>query len=148
MRLPNLLLAAAMPAVLLTACSTVAGDVAELEITGARSPRIPGMQAAAVYMELHNRSTGPLTIIGVDSTSAATVNLHRTVTDEHGRHVMRPAEDGLEVPAGGMLALREGGDHVMLVDLQPYRIGDVVEVILDVQGESVTVEVPITELAP
>ncbi len=44
---------------------------------------------------------------------------------------MRPLPDGIEIPAGGFVALKPGAEHVMFMGLkEPLKEGDVLDVIL------------------
>lgn len=74
-------------------------------------------------------------LVNVEAASriAAGAEIHETMTMDHGADAdgamtMRPA-DGIEIPAGGTVALEPGGYHVMLTGLKkPLAAGDVFDV--------------------
>jgi periplasmic copper chaperone A len=70
---------------------------------------VPGSDVAAVYLTLHNPSTQPISIVGVESSVASHAMIHETKT-ESGQSRMRPHEPG--------------GLHVMLHGVtQPTPVG-------------------------
>lgn len=144
-----------------------------IEISGAWARTSPAMASAgAVYMELSNGgdAADELVSASVDASVAGKVELHETVEmGEMGEEPMdssmasesmgsdsaapmmemRPVE-GIEVPAGGSVALEPGGFHIMLLELAaPLEVGDKVEVTLTFAeaGEQV-VEAEVRDSAP
>lgn len=81
----------------------------------------PGQKVGAAYMNLD--SAADLTLIKVESTAAASVEIH-SMSMKNGIMRMRMLET-LPVPAGQTTRLAPGGFHLMLFDLkQPLKAGD------------------------
>lgn len=103
-----------------------------------------GAGAGGAFMMIRNGGQQGDRLIGAESDVAARVQLHRTVMQD-GVMRMRHAEDGVEVPAGGMAELKPGGFHVMLMGLkQPLEEGSSFPVTLIFErAGTVTVDVPV-----
>jgi copper(I)-binding protein/uncharacterized protein YcnI len=91
----------------------------------------PGAQTAAAYLTIVNHGTDADVLVGASSPQAERVEFHLT-TNDSGIMKMRPATDGVAVPAGGTVELRpDGGYHVMLSGLKaPLRSGTMLPVTL------------------
>ena len=76
---------------------------------------VPGQTAAAVYLTIDNEG-GRDRLVQVWTPAAASASLHSSSNDG-GVARMRPLPDGLEIPAGGRVVLKPGGDHIMLTGL-------------------------------
>lgn len=111
--------------------------VEDLPDTGA----MPAM--TGVFGTLTNSGDVDVRLTGGASPVAGTVELHETVMSDEGM-VMREADGGLVVPAGGSLVLEPGGHHIMLMDLtEPVPAGADVEVVLQSEdGAEATVVAP------
>lgn len=86
---------------------------AALEIGAAwlRQPP-PGQTGAAIYMELHNRGSAPLAVVGARVESAASAAIHG---HSHADGMMRMYPvPRLEIAAGARVMLEPGGYHVMV----------------------------------
>ncbi|KAB7745995.1 copper chaperone PCu(A)C [Nostocoides sp. F2B08] len=96
-----------------------------------------------VFGTLTNTGDADIRLVGGSSPVAGTVELHETVMSDAGM-VMREADGGLVVPAGGSLVLEPGGHHIMLMDLTgPVPAGADVEVVLQSEdGAEATVVAP------
>ncbi len=106
--------------------------------------RATSAQAGGAFMMIHNGGHHGDRLIGAESDLAGRVQVHMTIMED-GVMRMRHAEDGVEVPAGGMAELKPGGFHVMLMGLkQPLEEGASfpVTLIFERAGE-VTVEVQV-----
>lgn len=102
-------------AVLLAAALAGAGPAcaAALEIGAAwlRQPP-PGQTGAAIYMELHNRGSAPLAVVGARVESAASAAIHG---HSHAGGMMRMYPvPRLEIAPGARVMLEPGGYHVMV----------------------------------
>ena len=103
-----------------------------------------GAGAGGAFMMIRNDGHHGDRLIHAESDVAARVQVHMTVMQD-GVMRMRRAEDGVEVPAGGMAELKPGGFHVMLMGLkQPLQEGDSfpVTLVFERAGE-ITVDVRI-----
>lgn len=74
-----------------------------------------GMSAG--FGQLRNTTDHDVTVTGVTSAAAGTVELHETLENESGQLVMQQKQDGFTIPAQGSLDLEPGGNHIMLMDL-------------------------------
>jgi hypothetical protein len=108
---------------LLGACDAATGQGLPAEAAGAITvgePRLritPG-EVAAIYFRVTNASSRPdrLRAVTIPSDAAARIEMHETVVEEGvARMLERP--EGYRIPAGGTLALEEGGRHLMLFGL-------------------------------
>lgn len=68
------------------------------------------------YLVIENTGAEDDRLLGAGSSAAAGVELHRTVIED-GIARMRPAPDGLALPAGAVVELAPGGHHFMLMGL-------------------------------
>lgn len=93
-------------------------------------PTMGGAKVAAGYMTIANPGGAPDRLVSVASAKAAKVEIHE-MKMEGAMMTMAPVPGGVEVPAGGQVALAPGGLHLMLMDLSgPLAIGDTVPVTL------------------
>jgi copper(I)-binding protein len=115
----NLLRRALLGAVLAVAfvAPSVAHEVklGSLEITDlwARATP-PGAPTAAGYLTITNHGNAPDKLTGVSTPAAKAGELH-IMKVENGVMTMRPAEGGIEIPAGGTVTLAPGGFHLMFI---------------------------------
>ena len=101
-----------------------------------RLPVMAGRPAAGFVMVMSDK---PDVLTGVASPKAGRIEMHSVVT-ENGVMRMRQ-ESSMAVPAGGMLHMAPGGNHLMLFDLSPgLQAGDMLPLTLSFQsGAKVTV---------
>lgn len=97
-----------------------------------------GMTAA--FGSIANPGKTDVTISGASSPGAATVELHEMAMVD-GTSVMRRISGGLRVPAGGVVTLAPGGNHIMLMGLTAaLKPGDEVAITLQCEtGGSVAI---------
>lgn len=95
-----------------------------------------------IFGTLTNDTDTDIQLVGGSSPAASMVELHETVMSG-GTMVMREAEGGFVVPAGGTFVLEPGANHIMLLGLTgPVPAGSEVEVALTAEdGTEVTVVV-------
>lgn len=92
----------------------------------------PAGANGALYMDLTNEGDGDDELVGVRTDAAGAAEVHRTESGDDG--LMRMvAVDGLEIPAGETVRFEPGGLHVMLLDVEPLEVGDVVTVELELE---------------
>jgi len=83
-----------------------------------------GAKTGAVYMTIDNKSGTADTLTAASSDVADKVQVHEMKV-ENGIMQMREVTGGLAVPAGGSVALKPGGYHVMLIGLKkPLTTGE------------------------
>lgn len=93
-------------------------------------PTMGGSKVAAGYMTISNPGGAPDRLVSAASPKAGKVEVHEMKMDG-AMMTMAPVAGGLEIPAGGQVALAPGGLHLMLMDLTgPLAIGDSVPVTL------------------
>ncbi len=83
----------------------------------------------AVYVTLRNFVSHPDALLRATSPAAERVELHETLREGDVMR-MRPVAK-LAVPAGGVLAMKPGGFHIMLINLRrPLHPGDRIPITL------------------
>lgn len=90
----------------------------------------PSAGATAGYVTIHNHSETDDRLIGVEASFAGKAELHemKLVGDVMK---MRPLENGVAIPAGGMVTLKKGADHLMFMQLQePINLDQSYEITL------------------
>jgi copper(I)-binding protein len=89
----------------------------------------PGAKVAAGYMTVRNTAAQADRLVGGASPVAAKVETHIHVKDGE---ILRMREvNGYDIPAKGVLELKPGGAHLMLVNIkQPLKEGDKVPMTL------------------
>ena len=130
-------------AALAIATPALAGDI-EVQSPYARSSSMNAMSGAA-FMMIQNNGTEEDRLIGVTSPAAKRVELHTHIEDANGVMSMVHVEEGLELPASGMIMMQRGGNHVMFMGLTaPFEQGNTVPVtlIFEKAGE-MEIEVPV-----
>lgn len=103
------------PLLLLAACH---GRSAEPRVTEAwvRLPAVSG-QPAAAYFTIHG-GRSDLRLTRMESALAARTEMHQSMAGMGGMATMTPL-DHVDVPAGGTVTFRPGGQHAMLIGLDP-----------------------------
>lgn len=119
-----------------------------LEITGGFARETaPMARTGAAYMTI--RSLGEADrLLSYTTPVANRPELHTHIAGENGVMQMRQVE-AIEVPAGGVVELKPGGLHLMMIDLtQQLVAGDTVAITLmfEKAGE-VAIEVPVKSIA-
>ena len=113
---------------------SMSGPVAKLgslEISGAFArATLPGAKTGGGYFTIVNTGQTDDRLIGVASPIAAKAELH-TMSMKGGIMEMRPATDGIDIPAGKSVELTPSGLHVMFVNIkQPFKQGSTIPVTL------------------
>lgn len=115
------------------------------------NPSIPATvksaPVAAGYLMIKNNGTEADKLLSVSADFSAKQQLH-TMTMIEGVMRMRPLKDGIEIPAGGEVKLKKGGDHLMFMQLtEQMQVGEMREVILTFEkaGE-VKINMPVMDI--
>lgn len=100
---------------LLAACH---GRNAEPRVVQAwvRLPAVAGQPAAAYFTIQGGRHDE--TLVRLESALAARTEMHQSMTGMQGMTSMAPLA-AVDVPAGGAVSFRPGGNHAMLIGLDP-----------------------------
>ena len=108
--------------------SFTAGDIS---VTGAFSrATLPNAKSGGGFMTVTNAGTEPDRLIGATTENAARSEIHQMQMDGDMMK-MNEVEGGLEIPAGGSVALEPGGYHVMLMGLkQPLKADECLQLTL------------------
>lgn len=140
MKLRNLCSAACVA--VLSATPLFAGEVMVMDAYARVASKVA--KSGAAFMMLHNHSKQDDRLIAAASDVAKRVELH-THLEEDGVMKMTKLDDGMAIPAGGMHALKRGGDHVMFMGLTRSLVhGDVIELTLTFEhAGDVTLTVPV-----
>ncbi|KAB7616411.1 copper chaperone PCu(A)C [Amylibacter sp. SFDW26] len=102
-------------------------------------------KAGAAFMVIKNYNAQDDRLIAASTDVANMVELHTHIEGENGIMMMRPDEDGFDLPANGEAHLKRGGDHVMMMGLKhALNHGDTVEITLvfEKAGE-ITIQIPV-----
>ena len=102
---------------------------------------------SAAYMVIRNSGESDDALVAAATDAANVVEIHESVVDENDVMRMNPVT-GITVPAGGEATLRQGGFHVMLIDLtRDLNPGDTIALTLTFEsGLEITLDVPVVEL--
>ncbi|MFC3205785.1 copper chaperone PCu(A)C [Aquamicrobium soli] len=92
--------------------------VGDLEIEHPWSRETPvGARVAGGYFTVKNNGASADRLVAVTSEVSAKAEVHQMAVSD-GVMTMRRVEGGLEIPAGGTVALESGGYHLMFIDLK------------------------------
>jgi len=92
--------------------------VGDLEIEHPWSRATPmGAKVAGGYFTIVNKGSAPDRLLSISSDVSEKAELHEMGVKD-GVMTMRPVSGGLEVPAGGKVALAPGGYHLMFIGLK------------------------------
>jgi copper(I)-binding protein len=93
-------------------------------------PTPAGATVAVGYLTITNNGAAPDRLVSVDSDISKKVEIHESKM-VNGVMEMHEMPNGLEIPAGGTVALTPGGDHIMFMDIkQPVKAGDIIHATL------------------
>lgn len=134
-------LAAASAAILL-AVPAFAGDIVIKDAYARAAGKMA--QAGAAFFMIHNMGAEDDRLIAAESDISKRVELHTHIAEGDVMRMVE-VEEGFPVPAGGMHALKRGGDHVMFMGLlQPMEQGEIVHVTLVFEKAGrVEVDIPV-----
>jgi copper(I)-binding protein len=107
----------------------------------------PGARVGGGYLTVRNTGTEADTLVSVASTASEKTELHMMKTED-GVMTMRPAEGGVEIPAGGTLTLEPGGYHIMFIRPKaPFTQGESVPLTLNfAKAGAVNVELVVSPI--
>ena len=92
--------------------------VGDLEIEHPWSRETPtGARVAGGYFSVKNTGSSPDRLVSIASDISAKTEIHQMAVND-GVMTMREVEGGLEIPAGGEVAFKAGGYHLMFIDLK------------------------------
>ena len=90
----------------------------------------PSAQVSAGYLQIGNPGDEADRLVSVETDAAERVEIHE-MDEVDGVMRMREVEGGLEIPAGGQVALQPGGYHLMLMGAREgLEAGQQVEAVL------------------
>jgi copper(I)-binding protein len=128
-----------------------AEDKPSIQVTDAWvRPTIGQSKASAAYMRIANEGGEDEVLMGASSPRVKAVELHQTTMTPDGVMQMRKVENGLTIPAGGSLALAQGGTHLMLFGVEgALKDGEVLTLTLEFAGGgNIDVRVPVATRGP
>jgi copper(I)-binding protein len=135
-------------ATLLAAASACADVTVEVKDAWVRAS-VPGQKASGAFMQLTALEGGKL--VGARSPIARVVEIHEMAMDDQQVMHMR-AVPSLALPAGKPVALKPGGYHIMLIDLnatmQPGKPVPLTLLVVGKDGEEerIDVQLPVKPL--
>jgi copper(I)-binding protein len=77
----------------------------------------PGAKVAGGYLTVTNKGSAPDRLLSISSDISDKAELHEMAVKD-GVMIMRPVSGGLEIPAGGKVALKPGAYHLMFTGLK------------------------------
>jgi len=90
----------------------------------------PNAPTAGGYLTIENAGDEPDRLVSATSPLAGRVELHQ-MSMKDGTMIMRPAENGIEIPAGQTVTLAPSGFHIMFMELKDgFAEGEKVPVVL------------------
>ncbi|WP_072392484.1 DUF1775 domain-containing protein [Hyphomicrobium sp. CS1GBMeth3] len=111
------------------AASDGAATIGSLAIEGAWTrATAEGAKVGAGYLTIRNTGGDADTLVGVETAVAERGEIHEMSMSE-GVMRMRRLADGVEIPAGGSVELKPGGNHLMFMNLKERLV----------EGERITV---------
>lgn len=107
----------------------------------------PGARVGGGYLTVKNTGAEPDTLVSAASPVSEKTELHLMKTED-GVMTMRPATDGVEIPAGATLTLEPGGYHIMFIRPKaPFVQGETVPLTLTfAKAGAVEVELSISPM--
>lgn len=89
----------------------------------------PTAKNSAAYLVIENRGMADDALVGATVDGAEITELHEMVHEGHAMAMRQRSE--ISVPAGGVVELKPGGLHLMLIGLQrPLAVGETRKVLL------------------
>lgn len=144
-----LMLATVLGGVLAGCAAPPAASGPQIAIDGMWGRPSPKMATAgAFYMMIKNSGTEADKLVGGQSPSCGTVELHESYMTDDGAMGMRPVTGGfIEVPANGQAELKVGGLHVMCIDKKDdFQVGAKIPLTLNFEKSGAkTIDVEIRE---
>jgi copper(I)-binding protein len=139
---------------LLWVCGAAFADNAPIQVENAWLQAVPPVaEATAAYMRIRNRGPSPLRLIGAFSAIATNIEpMITTRRQRNGQEVLgMESVESLEIPPGGVLELKPGGSHLMLMGLTSHpREGEHVKVTVRFApgDQRLDVEIPVFKQEP
>ena len=117
-----------LAAIIATAGGVSASDVVVMNAF-ARASAAPVAKSAAAYVSVMNHGAAPDRLIAIKTPAAGSAGLHKT---EMADGAMKMEAAGpLDIPANGILEMKPGGYHIMLMGLEaPLKQGETLELTL------------------
>lgn len=113
----------------------------------ARASGVTTATSGVVYMTLTNQGAAADTLTSITTPAAGMAMLHESTTQD-GVASMKEMS-GLEIPAGGIVEMKPGGLHIMLMGLNgPLKKGDTLKLTLNFEhAGAVDVDAKIGDVA-
>ncbi|MEM7472539.1 MAG: copper chaperone PCu(A)C [Pseudomonadota bacterium] len=136
----------AILAALLLPLPAFAGDVMVSDAWVPTAP--PSAPTHAAYISLHNHGSEPRVLVGVSAEGYGMVHLHES-KESDGVMTMTMLHQ-IEIPAGGMMMMKPGGLHVMLMGPKaPLAEGATVPLVLEfANGDKMPIEAMVKPRVP
>lgn len=99
---------------------------------------------SAAYMMLKNNGSKDIKLVGASTSVAEVAEVHEVVKSD-GMMEMRQVKGGINIPKGGSVMLKQGGYHIMLINLTQKLMKDQV-VTLELKfddGSTLSVKAPV-----
>jgi periplasmic copper chaperone A len=135
-------------------CKAALADDVPVKVENAWLQAIPPVaEATAAYMRIRNLSQSPLKLTGASSSIAQKIELMITTRRQrNGQEIMgMESVDALEIPPGGVLELKPGGNHLMIMGLTSHpKEGERVKLTVQFApgDQRLDVEIPVFKQEP
>jgi periplasmic copper chaperone A len=102
-------------------------------------------KTGAIYFTVHNNTATDDRLVSVSTDVAQKAMLHSQTENADGVMEMRDMADGLPLPAGAMVELVRGGDHIMLMGMAgAMQDGQMITLTLTFEhAAAMVIEVPV-----
>ncbi len=92
---------------------------------------------AAAYAVLRNTGDRDVVVVSASYAGKGSLELHQATEGDNGRLVSRRLEGGLTIPAGSVVRLLPGGDHLRFLGLsEPFEVGQELDITLTFNDKS------------
>lgn len=106
-----------------------AGSPGPFELSGASMMAAKAGEMTGAFVTIKNNSGKADRLIGAESNAADMTMVHETTMENNVMSMHKV--DGIDLPAGGVLELKHGGYHIMMMGLKKeLKAGDMVMVTL------------------
>lgn len=124
----------------------MAGDI--MVSDGWLRAMLPGQPVGGGYLTITNNGKEADRLVAVSTAAAGKAEIHE-MSMANDVMTMRPVEGGIEIPAGGTVELKQGGLHLMFMQVtKPFAEGDTATVTLEFEkAGKVDVVLPVKSAA-
>jgi copper(I)-binding protein len=88
--------------------------------------------ASGIFMMIQNTDSADDQLVSGKSDACGSIEFHEMVTKTDGTMGMNVITDPIVIPAGGQLELKDGGKHIMCIQMKPdmFKVGSQINLTL------------------